>query len=304
MSYDPNVPKELKEIQAWFASVITQPVDQESHINPISPSGKPISKEAKRYITPSPTLDSVERIELYNQQYWWRLLSTLQSTFLLATNLLGYRRFNELIAVPFLEKFPSQHFSLSHLGKRLPGWIKEDYQGADQELLVNAIAIDEAFNESFFSAHHSPITEGCEPEEAFKKRAWLQPHIYLFQMDYDLFSFRAKINQKDPDFWSNHHYPTLKQAFSEDESHFPELKRDRQHYFVIFRSTKNIVLWESMSEIQYQLLQLFKPGLSIEEVCIWLSNEGSAFISEAQSLLQTWIQTWISRQWLFNRAQD
>ncbi len=303
MNYDPNVPKELKEIQEWFAGIITQPIDDESHINPIAPSGKPIQEEAKKYIAPSPTLKSSERIELYNQQYWWRLLNTMQTTFPLITRLLGYHQFNDRIAIPFLQKYPSQHYSLSHLGERLPHWIKDEYQGEDKQLLIDSIAIDEAFNESFFAARQPPVTKNLSPEQAFSKKGRLQPHLFLFEMPYDLFSFRAEIQKKDPDFWSNHHFPNLEHALLDNGIHFPKLNQEQEYYFIIYRNLNNIVSWESISKAEYQLLQRFQNGSSIEEMCEWVSQNENTFLNDAQSNLQQWIQKWIARQWI-TQQQD
>jgi len=297
MTYDPHVPEELKEVQTWFSAIITQPIDQESHINPTAPSGNPIKEEAKNYIDPSPTLEPSERIEIYNQQYWWRLLNTLHDTFPLATRLLGYHKFNEYIATPYLEAFPSDHWSLAHLGDRLPLWLKEQYNREDKELLLDAIAIDDAFNKCFFAAHLSPLTSDRSPEEALAVTATLQPHISLFSLDYDLFRFRQEIKQKDPDFWSSHHYPNLKHALQENEHHFPELKKGK-HHFIIYRSLKNQVLWDDLPESEYLLLKRFQQGTSIEESCQWLEQGEKSCLEEAQMHLQEWIQKWTANEWL------
>jgi hypothetical protein len=67
----------LKELQQWFSSVITSPLD------------KPI-EGAERFVAPSPTLEPNERMRIYNQQYFWRLLNVLHKSYPFLTRLFGY----------------------------------------------------------------------------------------------------------------------------------------------------------------------------------------------------------------------
>lgn len=304
MSYDPSVPKALKEVQTWFAGVITQPIDHKSRISPVSPKGNPIEKEASVYIKPSPTLKPEQRIEIYNQQYWWRLLNVMHSIFTMATRMMGYRQFNDKIAIPYLESYPSDHYSVSHIGDHLLTWMQTHYKGDDKELLTDAIAIDHAMNSAFFEAHYPPVTEGISPEKAFMLKACLQPHITLFKMQYDLFSFRSEIHAKDPDYWSNHHFPNLEHALAENKGHFPNLKRDKMYYFIVYRSRMNSVKWDEISEQEHALLSLFETEASIEDVCEWLSKEGQHYLQEATPRLQKWIEGWIAKELLCRSKQQ
>lgn len=108
MTFDAKVPFKLKKTQLWFGSIIGRPIDEDSKMNPISPAGQPIEIEACDFIRPSPTLRPAQRIQIYNQQYWWRLLSSMHETFPLVTRLFGYHDFNKIIAIPYLVKFPPE----------------------------------------------------------------------------------------------------------------------------------------------------------------------------------------------------
>ncbi len=304
MSYDPNAPEKLKEVQSWFASVITQPIDNKSHIAPLSPQGNPIESEAPLYIKPSPTLKPEQRIEIYNQQYWWRLLNVMHTTYTMATRMLGYKKFNDEIAVPYLEAFPSEHYSVSHIGDRLLEWMEHHYAGSDKQILTDAIAIDDAMNRAFFETSFCPITEGIAPEEAFTVHAQLQPHVTLFKMDYDLFGFRKEIHSKDPDYWSSHHYPNLEHALSEQGGHFPQLKKDRTYCFIVYRTRMNRVQWEEIPLAEHALLSLFIDGVSIEQACEWLSEKGKEYLTDAGPHIQEWIQGWIAKQLLREKSKD
>ncbi len=101
-----SIPPGLKSVQEWFGNVISSPLEDNNYIKTIAPSGYLIAEEAARYIIPTPNLRAHQRIQIYNQQYWWRLLKAMHESFPLVTRLFGYHAFNETIAIPYLYKYP------------------------------------------------------------------------------------------------------------------------------------------------------------------------------------------------------
>lgn len=289
MTFDAQVPTQLKKTQIWFGSIIIRPIDENSEINPISPSGRPLKEEAWDFIVPSPTLQPIQRMQVYSQQFWWRLLNTLHEDFPLVTRLFGYRDFNLTIGFPYITKYLPDHWSLSYLGSRLPRWIEEEYTAEDKPIVKDAINLDWAYTECFLTAHHPPLTSGTLPKQQdisrlLSKKARLQPHLRLFTMDYDLFGFREEFLKEDPDYWLTHE--------------FPELKKDKRYHFVFFRNLKNNLQYEEVTPGEYQLLERFQRGSTIEKAIQWLENQSSELYSEAASNLHLWLQKWVVKQWL------
>ena len=157
-TFDKKVPKNLRKIQEWFGGIIAQPVDLNSRINPITPSGQSIEKESALFISPSPTLQPSDRIQIYNQQYWWRLFSSLHESFPFLLRLFGYREFNQKVATPYLVKYPPNHWALCFLGQRLPRWAEEEYHEGDKQLILDAANIDWTYSFCFISAHFRSLT--------------------------------------------------------------------------------------------------------------------------------------------------
>lgn len=285
MSYDLSVPSRLKKTQQWFASIITRAIDEDSRMNPIAPSGQPMEQESAVYIAPSPTLKPAERIQIYNQQYWWRLLSTLHESFPLVTRLFGYHDFNQLIAVPYLLKYPPNHWSLNCLGDRLPRWVDEEYKNQDKLLISHAASIDWALGDSFVA-----------PDEAVEqdlstfsdKPLHLHSSVHLFEMPYDLFQFRAEFLKEDPDYWVEHDFPQL--------IHEPE---GQLAFYIVFRNSQNNVEVEKLSKGEYLVLRQFAAGATVDALCDWLDEQKDANLcSEASQKLHLWFQRWIAHQWL------
>lgn len=284
------LPKALKDTQDWFASIITRPIDDDSRMEMISPSGQPMEAEAAKYIVASPTMAPHRRIELYNQQYWWRLTSTMQETFPLVMRLFGYYGFNNEIVVPYLQKYPPQHWSLAELGKKLSTWVEEEYTAKDKKLVYDAVCLDWAFNEAFIAPHLPPLNlanlpDSSNPDNLIHLPLHLQPHLNLFAWNYDLFAFRHTFLGKDPDFWL--------------DNDFPDLPKNKPFFFVFYRNQRQDIEWKEISAAEYHLLMFYKKGSTIEEACQFLENHPDRTISEeASQNLQNWFQEWTVRGWL------
>lgn len=289
MSYDDKVPLALKREQQWFGSIIGRPIDEDSRMNPISPSGESMEEEAALHIAPSPTLRPAQRIQIYNQQYWWRLLNTLHESFPLLTRLFGYYEFNRSIGFPYLVKYPPRHWSLSLLGDRLHQWCMEEYHAEDKHLVLEAIAIDWAFSDSFTAESFPPLSvEQLAIQNGdsaiFEKTLYIQPFINLFEYAYDLFKYRIDFLKELPEHWLNHD--------------FPELDRSQVFYYALYRNSKQDISWKKISKAEYHLLKFFKNGASLEKACEWLEDQDSEINEAASVHLQEWFQEWACRGWL------
>jgi len=284
--YDENVPQSLKNMQEWFANIITRPIDDNSQMNPISPSGIPMTIEASQYIMSSPTLNPDQRIQLYNQQYWWRLLSTLHENFPLTTRLLGYRGFNDTIAVPFLEKYPPDNWSLSLLGAKLPQWVREEYDAEDKQLVQEAIDIDWTFIYSFYANEYPTLNslESSEETDITTITLYHQPHLKLFPLHYNLLLFRQKVLEEEPDYWSNHDLPALGE--------------EKKYWFVLYRDRRYNVSWLEIDNYEYSLLAQFAKGFTIEEACKFIESGDVELKKIATENLSNWFQKWTTRCWI------
>lgn len=294
MSYQDcdTLPCSLQDTQQWFASVITYPLGENDTIQPYSPHGILISEEAARYLAPSPTLRPHQRIQIYNQQYWWRLINTLHINFPLVTRLFGRLAFNEQIAIPYLIQYPPNHWSLSAIGERLPSWVLEFYHEPDQTLVHHAASLDWAFTATFIAPQLPKLDlvslTRDNPKQLMNSQLYLQPHIHLFAWEYDVISFRHSFLQEDADYWIEHR--------------FPELAKEKTYRFVLYRNTKNNTAWREVSEGESLLLECFKKGSTMASACEFLEKQDASIFEEAATHLQEWIQNWTQLGWLTQEA--
>lgn len=282
------LPCSLKTTQEWFASLITAPLAAADAIQPYSPNGFLIAEEAARYVVPSPTLRPHQRVQIYNQQYWWRLLNALHLNFPLVTRLFGKNAFNEQIGIPFLLACPPNHWSLSIVGERLPGWISEHYHQPDQPLVRHAADLDWGFTANYIAPQLPPLDLARltkeKPDKFLQHAFYLQPNIQLFQWDYHLISFREDFLQHDAEYWMDHR--------------FPELQKGMRYRFILYRNARNNPAWREISEAEYFLLNCFKKGSSIAEACAALETEAASLYEEAATHMHQWVQDWTQLGWL------
>ena len=67
-------------------------------------------------------LTSFERLEIYNRQYWFRVIAAVSEDFPALAAVLGREKFDRLV-LAYLKENPSTSFSLRNLGARLPAWL-------------------------------------------------------------------------------------------------------------------------------------------------------------------------------------
>jgi len=274
---DSKVPIGLYTLQKWFGKVITTPI-----IN-IDEKGIPTiddakhKEEAKRLITPNKFLSSDQRIGIYKMQYWLRLFELLKEDFPFVLRLFGNDLFEEKIATPYLIKYPPNTWDLNFLGEMLAKWIEDNYQdGSDKKLLYYAAVIDTAYFQVFFAPEFDQTSNISE-----ETKIYLQPFVRVFELDADLFSFREKFLEQDPNYWL--------------ENDFPRLSKNKKFYTVLYRDY-NKAKYSKISKGEYLLLKAFEMGSSIEGA---FQNFPEKLMKKAD--IELWFKTWSENNWLTNQ---
>ncbi|MFA6916003.1 MAG: DNA-binding domain-containing protein [Parachlamydiales bacterium] len=282
MTEQPTPPKQLKELQYWFGSIIARPVDMDNNINPHTPSGGTIEQEAAHYILPSLTLEPHQRIEIYNQQYWWRLLGILHETFPLLVRLFGYTDFNATIGFSYLTAHVPDHWSLNQLGDKLPLWIESHYHETDKELVLNAALMDCGYCSSFTAPIYHPLTLD-ELGHVLDRTLYLQPHCFIYKMNYPFFDFRKEMMTQEPEYW--------------EENDFPNLPKEPTAY-ILWRDCYSNVGWIQIDPIEASVLSKFKDGISFDALCGWLGKQPKNVSDAATQKLEEWTHRWFVNEWL------
>jgi hypothetical protein len=270
-------------LQNWLGKIIAQPLQKDERLPQRTPFGMLVEQEAREYIAESPTLKPHERVEIYYQQYWRRLLKCMELNFPSVVRLFGQQEFRCQLAVPYLSQFPPSHWSLECLGETFPQWLKDHYRETDNYLVVTSAEIDAAARKALTTKHLKSIKFfNLKPEEMITAQMVLQPHIRFFNLEGDFFAFREQLLKHEPAYYNT--------------SPFPEISYGNLH-FILYRSPCNVVSWKKVSEAEYGLLLLFKHGNTIENVCYELEEVREEWLEESLSQFPFWFQQWTVLEW-------
>jgi hypothetical protein len=140
---------------------------------------------AASYIKPSSLLNSFERLEIYNRQYWFRVIAAVSEDFPALQVVLGQEKFDSLV-LAYLRENPSTSFSLRNLGARLPAWLASypGLAGPQHALAVDVARLEWAYIEAFDGASLFPL--GWEDFAGLGRDSTLslQPHLQLLDLQY------------------------------------------------------------------------------------------------------------------------
>lgn len=149
----------LDRIQRWMQAVIMHPEGVVAGIG--APEARlhiPISPDkVEQLITRSQQLTSIERLQIYANAYYARLLECLREEFSALLHAVGEEAF-DAFAFGYLQKYPSMSYTLGDLGASFPRYLAETQPGGGgeaagdetwPEFLVELATLERLYSEIF-----------------------------------------------------------------------------------------------------------------------------------------------------------
>lgn len=190
----------LRELQRWFASVTTHPAGVlEGRL------GHQRSQKLERLVTAGPRLSAVERVQIYNEGYFARLVECLTDDYPALGYALGEATFSAL-AHAYIEKHPSRSRSLNAYGQHLAAFCR-----SRPEAWASFAADLARLEWALVEVVHEPVDPPLAPDALAKipaarwQTARLRPSrgLRLLGFDYpvnDFFqAFRDELDPKRPE---------------------------------------------------------------------------------------------------------
>jgi len=284
---------DLTQIQRWMQSVIMHPGgvlpgiqsdEAQAHI-------KMQSAEIESVIAPSLQQNSVERLEIYARAYYARLLECLRAEFPITVKALGDELFDQF-AVSFLERYPSQSYTLDHLGARFPQYLAETRPVDDEtdtswlDFLVDLARLEWNIAEVF----DGPGAEGATllgkdqilaipPERWDQVRLVPVPCLRVIRLDFPVHDFyRALRNEQEA------------------------VPPDRAETFLAITRRNYVVRHIPLSPGEAELLAALLAGTVVGNAIAGLKLPSDADLDAFAIDLRTWFHTW-SAEGFFLRAK-
>lgn len=178
--------KSLYDLQQLMAASIMRPLTAEYSMQKRWLDGRSMQVVASEFIKPGATLTSFERLEIYNQQYWYRLLDLFEEDFTGLLAVLGRRKFNKL-AKAYLTSHPSRSYSLRDLGCSLNSFLERNRELlSPHETLCLEMARFEWAQVVAFDERALPHLTEKQLQQADSLVMRLQPYITLLDLNYAL----------------------------------------------------------------------------------------------------------------------
>ncbi|HEY5228355.1 MAG TPA: putative DNA-binding domain-containing protein, partial [Opitutaceae bacterium] len=157
-----NSTSDLRSFQRLMAAAVVRPLDSGDNLQSKWVDGRSMEKVASEFIKPNDRLTSFERLQLYNQMYWYRLFQAIKDDCPGLCAAIGEKAFARL-SKAYLTRRPSQSFTLRNLCSHLTDFIRANPgMTAPRTALALEISRFEWAQTIAFDGAALPVLEGGE----------------------------------------------------------------------------------------------------------------------------------------------
>jgi hypothetical protein len=251
----------LLDLQRHMAADVRRPLTPDFNMQAVAYDGQPTAATVSRYIKPSATLSSFERLEIYNRQYWFRVIDAISEDYPALSAIVGPKRFEALIRAYFGDH-PSTSFSLRNLGKSLPAWLARhpEFTGRRHELAVDAARVEWACVEAFDGGTLPPLTESGAQMVSPATILTLQPHLQLLQLSYPVDDIVIAVHRGMPDSEIVSSAATMRKRTAHER--LPKMRRS--DIWLAVHRYDDSVYHSRLTSAQFWLLSALRAGHSME----------------------------------------
>lgn len=279
----PGTPQEkgLSGLQAWFAEAIGRRLPKAYACNPLAASAPDLEAEANGILRGKGGMAGFARLGVYNQQYWFRLVSIMQSEYPCALRLLGLHPFNEWV-VHYLEAHPPASPFLAELDLAFPAFMEDAYREGDRESVLQAVAYDRALSNAVDAPDGvslASVGPGMAADPMTASFA-LAPHLTPLRIGFDFAEFRALCLGDE----------SLEERF---------VLRPGPACLAVFRDRDLGIRTREVSPAAFAVLLEFRRPATLAAAFGRLENILSpADLAALESALAGWFREWTSLGWL------
>ena len=293
----------LQSLQRAVAHAVMQPLTPADRMRRVSLDGKSMRSLARRIIKPNDRLSSFERLEIYNRQYWFRVLSSMMEDFPGLRAVVGAKRFDRL-AQAYLVDCPSRSFTLRDLGSRLEQWLRKNpkWIAGRHRLALDMVRLEWAEIEAFDAAALPPL----KPIELSSSnqnylRVRLQPYIRLLALAYpvdDLLIEVRRLEDEGPTVASNAYD-------SRHKAHGAKLRRCKpESIFLAVHRIEDSVYFRRLEPAEFALLRSLQRGQSLRAAiaAAFPGSSTNANPDKQADTVRTWFHNWSALGWFCKPA--
>ena len=286
----------LAALQRTMARAVMQPLTSGERMQNRGPDGKSMRAYASGFVKPNDRLTSFERLEIYNRQYWFRLLSSMIEDFPGLRAVLGDKRF-EAMSKAYLVDCPSRSFTLRNLGARLETWLRKHpkWAGPKQSLAIDIVRLEWADIEVFDGKAEPALrAEDLNADAGPKLRLKLQPYIRLLDLKYPVDDLLLDVRKEDEDtdFASN--------AFQERHKRKrvqAVAKLKPANIFLAVHRMDDSVYFRRIEREEFAILSAVREGKPLGQAMDAAFRKSALPAGQRADSVRQWFLTWSALGW-------
>jgi hypothetical protein len=296
--------KALREMQRTMSSALFRPLTNRWRMQRQWTDGRRMHEVAAEFIKPNDRLTSFERLEIYNRQYWFRVLDCLHDDYPGVRAIVGEHKFTKL-STAYLAKYPSDSYTLRDLGYRLEQFLRDEpkWSAPRQELAINMARFEWAQVVAFDGPSKPAITPddilGVSPA---KLRLGLQPYLSLLDLDFAVDDFLIAVTKRDSDVLRSEASNAMDSAPKIGRRRKPIRMPKREKIWLAVHRHDNSLYYKRLEPEAFQILSAIARGATVEDAC-----EESIARSDRKGIdwaaaIKEWFDTWAALGWFCRRS--
>jgi Putative DNA-binding domain len=285
----------LQELQRRVAAVVMQPLTRREGMRRRTGDGRSIKAESEALIKPNRVLSSFERLEIYNRQYWFRVLSSFAEDFSGLRTVVGARKFEGLMRA-YLTECPSESFTLRNLGSRLEEWLLSNPQWITprESLALDMVRLEWAHVEAFDGGYEPNLTPADIESAGLELRVSLQPYVHLLTLTYPVDDLLIEVHDHEGDADTSSNAARQRQ-FRRRIRHYEQPEPERI-YLAVHRMDDS-VYYKRLQLESFRMLNALSKQKPLEQA-IDLAFENSSMPEQERIVaLQQWFGNWAELGW-------
>jgi hypothetical protein len=286
----------LLNLQRRMARAVMTPLTNSERMRPVAPDGRSMRAVASQIIKPNDRLTSFERLEIYNRQYWFRVLAAFAEDFPGVRAVLGGRRFDAM-AKAYLIDCPSQSFTLRNLGSRLVNWLEKhpSWAGERQNLALDMARLEWADIEAFDGLREPSLKpEDLAGVNPAKLQLRLQPYVSLLALRYPVEELLLEVRKDsgDLDVASN----TFNERHKRKRASAVAKLQPSPIFLAVHRLEED-VYFRHLDREEFAILSALHAGKSLNAAIESAWRSSPIAVADRAAQIEKWFHTWSALGW-------
>jgi hypothetical protein len=287
----------LAELQHAFFDVVRQPLTEDERMREQTLDGRSTRKIAEELVKPNDRLTSVERLEIYNRVYWFRLLSSLADDFPGLRAVIGQEKFDQIL-LGYLTEMPSVSFTLRDLGSRLEPWLRAhpEFIAGNERMALDMVRLEWADIEAYDTAEFPMLTQNELANLGEDPTFHLQPYIQLLELAYPVDELLLKVrDSEEPESDISSNVVMMDSSDAKQHKKFP-LPKAKKVYLAVHRQEFS-VYFKRLKPEAFALARALQQGQPLSQAIESSVNWSGKKLERVMEQLHDWFANWSQLGW-------